>query len=78
MLTAPRGDRPPSVADGSGDGRDRHPPRLDGRDVVRVVPFVDGRVRLSEVGDGPVELVARAEVRRDGDGIAGHGVGPRE
>ena len=54
------------------------PPRLDGRDVVRVVPFVDGRVRLSEVGDGPVELVARAEVRRDGDGIAGHGVGPRE
>ena len=66
------------LANRSGDGGHRHPPSLDGCDVSRVVPFVDGRIGLGEVGDCPVELVARAEVRRDRHGVAGHGVGPRE
>ena len=43
-----------------------------------MVPFVDVRVRLRVVGDGPVELVARPEIGRDGGGIARAGVGPRQ
>ena len=49
---------------------------LDGRHVRRVICRVDVGIGLREVGDGAVEYVARAEVRRDGDRIAGPGVGP--
>src|SRR4051794_4171703 len=59
-------------------GPREEPSRVDGLHECRVVTLVLVGVRGGEVGDGPVECVAFAEVRADGDPIAPPGVGPCE